>query len=273
MRSKLKAMRRLIFLAALMTSTIAVAPALAGTGSERGFIVSKDYGTYGVTELRDAYTGRVLEASTVTTASESSDCSDTHHTFTGASWREFEPYLVNVDSIPSYLDAGAARAGIAAAHTAWQTPLGTDCFGFPVSSSYVAIDGGDTTAPASLGSLRSDGLNVVAFQSLTGTLCEGALACVIAELRGSKLVEADLLFEADLAAAGFNETWSTDDTTDPRGAVPRRFAIVDVATHEWGHFAGLDHVHKSPGLTMFPFIQDGMQTLGLGDVRGIRARY
>jgi hypothetical protein len=49
--------------------------------------------------------------------------------------------------------------------------------------------------------------------------------------------------------------------------------VIDVATHEWGHFAGLGHARKSPSLTMYPGIRDGMQTLGLGDMKGLRARY
>jgi hypothetical protein len=32
-------------------------------------------------------------------------------------------------------------------------------------------------------------------------------------------------------------------------------------------------VKLSPALTMYPFVHDGMQTLGLGDMKGLLARY
>jgi hypothetical protein len=180
---------------------------------------------------------------------------------------------VNAASVPSHISAGAALADIRAGHSAWETPFTTDCNGFPKSSAYEAIYGGTTTKNASLvESLSPDGVNAVAFQSLEGTICDGAVACVVIDFNGSKLGEADLAFERDLTRYGFEDYWTTDDTTwfDSTGG---RFAVVDVATHEFGHFAGLDHVEKSPALTMFPFIHDGDQSLGLGDMKGIAARY
>ena len=49
--------------------------------------------------------------------------------------------------------------------------------------------------------------------------------------------------------------------------------MIDVATHEFGHFAGLGHANGSPALTMFPHVHDGGQTLGLGDMLGILNLY
>ena len=50
-------------------------------------------------------------------------------------------------------------------------------------------------------------------------------------------------------------------------------AVIAVATHEFGHFAGLGHADGSPALTMFPYVGDGAQTLGLGDMLGILELY
>ena len=81
-----------------------------------------------------------------------------------------------------------------------------------------------------------------------------------------------MILERDLTRYGFQDFWTTGDRTsfDALGGL---WALSDVATHEWGHFLGLDHVGGSPALTMFPYIHDGMQTLGLGDMNGVAALY
>ncbi len=180
---------------------------------------------------------------------------------------------MNTSSIPAYLDRSAALADIVAAHAAWEAPFVTDCERPWRTSPYRAIYGGTTTLGASLAdNVTTDGYNVVEFRGLTGTMCDGAFACVVVEYKGGRLTEADMLFEADLTRHGFQDYWTTDDTTW-WNAVEGRYSLSDMATHEWGHFAGLDHVKSSPALTMFPFIHDGMQTLGLGDMKGLLARY
>jgi hypothetical protein len=180
---------------------------------------------------------------------------------------------VNARSIPRYLDRNRALADIVAAHGAWQTPFVTDCERPSGTSPYRAIYGGTTRLRASLaGNVTTDGFNVVEFRSLTGTVCDGAFACVVVEYEGGRLIEADMLLEAGLTRSGFQDYWTTDDTTW-WNAVEGRYSLNDMATHEWGHFAGLDHAKSSPALTMFPFVHDGMQTLGLGDMKGLLARY
>ena len=140
-------------------------------------------------------------------------------------------------------------------------------------SPYRAIYGGTTRLRASLAdNVTTDGFNVVQFRSLVGTVCDGAFACVVVAYKGGRLTEADMLLEADLTRYGFEDYWTTEDTTW-WNAVEGRYSLSDMATHEWGHFAGLGHVKFSPALTMFPFIHDGMQTLGLGDMKGLLARY
>lgn len=243
--------------------------------SDATFVVYMDLRTSGVVEYRDAATGSVVSRVTAQAGgSGGSACLDTHHKLVGASWRPFEAYLVNKGSVPGSLSARAALADLQAAHTAWTDPFTTDCPS-PGSSSYRAIYGGTTTAPPSLATLEFDGLNTVAFADLDETVCAGAgvVACVVAYSERARFVEADLILERDLASQlGGDYSWTTAETTDA-DADGGEIALVDVATHEFGHWAGLDHVEKSPALTMYPSIHDGMQTLGLGDMKGLLALY
>jgi hypothetical protein len=264
------------FVAAVaLAAPVTAQAAPESTPGDAGFVVFKDMRSYSVTEQRDARTGRVVssEASFGSHSEPGTECGDSRHKFAGAYWRAFEKYFVNAASTPSALDADAALDDIRTSHRAWESPFITNCVGAPETSKYRALYGGATRKNASLvESLALDRVNAVAFQSLEGTICDGAVACVVIEYKGSRINEADLAFERDLTRYGFADFWTTDDTTwfDNEGG---RFAIVDVATHEFGHFAGLDHVAKSPALTMFPFVHDGDQSLGLGDMKGLLARY
>jgi hypothetical protein len=260
-----------------LLSVLAVAEsASAGTTVPAdGYIVYKDLRSYAVTEARDKATGRVVakEVSFGDKTAPGPACGDSRHKHASAYWHAFEPYLVNVDSTPSHIGGAAALADLNASAIAWETPFTTDCSGVVASARYDAIYGGMTSRLASLAtSLTSDGVNAVAFQSLADSVCDGATACVVVEYKGSKIIEADMALERDLTRYGFEDYWTTDDTTwfDKIGG---RFAVSDVGTHEFGHFAGLDHVEKSPALTMFPAVHDGSQTLGLGDMKGVLARY
>lgn len=259
--------------AAVLALALAAGSAGAGNGSVKdGFVVFKDMGSSAVTEVRDGKTGRVISSEIEAGAAESAEaCSDSRHTFVGGRWKPFEPFVVNASSRPAGLGQGALIDDLKASAAAWQSPFVTDCTGVTWTSPFYARYAGTTTAGASLLALEFDGVNVVTFGSLAGTMCAGALACTIVNVEKGAITEADMVFELDLKTAGMGESWSTGDATSigPSGTI----AIIDVATHEFGHFAGLGHVNNSPALTMYPKIHDGMQTLGLGDMKGLAARY
>jgi hypothetical protein len=258
--------------AALVFAALTAGPAAAASTS--GFFVFKDMRSSAVAEYHDA-TGRLVwrEISVGEKGDPGTACGDSRHVLAGARWGSFPAYFVNVATLPEGLDAGEALSDLRAAHSAWEDPWTTDCSNVPGPSPYLAFYGGPTLAPASLAVGELDGVNAVQFRSLEGTLCfhPGVVACVVAWSESGRFVEADMALASDLDRIG-DFRWTTGDTTSTSGNTGE-FAVSDVATHEWGHFAGLGHAKSSPSLTMYPAIRDGMQTLGLGDMKGLRARY
>ncbi len=271
----MRTLRPLTVFLALGVALAAPGPAVAAPGAD-GFYVFKDALTHSVVEYRDAATGRVLRSTVDRRGPDHADaCSDPHKSTVGATWRPFEPYAVNRDSAPSYLDAEQALTDVVLGHAAWASPLATDCAGTPGRSSYRALFGGTTASEPSLAWLEFDGENTVGFLPLAGTVCDGpgVVACVVGASDRKRFVEGDMLIEADLAGRlGADYRWTTGDRTwagDGFGEL----ALLDVVTHEWGHFAGLGHVNGSPELTMFPSVHDGMETLGRGDMKGVVGLY
>lgn len=269
-----RSLRVLPILAIVLAFWASSAP--AATPSQAGFIVFKDMGrTAAVVEFRDKATGRVV-ASSASSAGKTGNgtaCGDSRHTFIGARWASVPTYRINAASVPDYLAQGLSRAQLVSAQEAWEGRFRTDCSTIPGRSPFNATDGGNTSRAATLVSeLTRDGVNTVSFQSLAGTVCDGALACVVTDYDRGRINESDLALEEDLTRYGFQDFWTNDSTTwtDSLGG---EFAISDVGTHEFGHFVGLGHTEKSPELTMFPFIHDGDETLGLGDMKGVLARY
>lgn len=273
-------MRPFTVIAAAVAALAWSGSALAGLPGS-GFLVFKESRVGALTEVRAAGTGQLLSRATVLPTGRGSqkhraeECRDAAHA-PFASWGASPRYLVNSASTPSYLNRSLALSQIVTSHTAWRFPFRTNCKRPKPSTpqrSYRPVYGGETTRLASLvGWLETDGVNTVAFQSLEGTVCDGASACVIVWFDGGDILEADLAFEPDLTRYGLADFWTNDERTwfDDVGG---EWAIMDVATHEFGHFAGLDHVWDSPALTMFPFVHDGAQTLGLGDMLGMHAMY
>ena len=78
--------------------------------------------------------------------------------------------------------------------------------------------------------------------------------------------------------AGFVITIDTDESWTANGTTTTAFDVENVASHEFGHVAGLGHDNppRSGCLTMYTFAGEGetqKRTLGLGDKLGMDALY
>jgi hypothetical protein len=109
-----------------------------------------------------------------------------------------------------------------------------------------------------------DDVNVVGF----GALPSPTLAVTCTWSIGGTAVESDIVINKSVR-------WFALAVPD---GCTNRFGIQDVMTHEFGHAFGLAHVSETnhPTLTMSPRARactNADFTLGLGDVRGLRALY
>jgi hypothetical protein len=111
----------------------------------------------------------------------------------------------------------------------------------------------------------NDGVSVADFGALpTGTL---AVACTY--YSGGRAVASDIRF---------NKGYRWYAGSKPPADCSNRFSLRAVATHERGHTFGLGHVSDRayPFLTMSTSIgpcTNSASSLGLGDIKGLRALY
>lgn len=183
-------------------------------------------------------------------------------------------WVVNVDSIPSYLDRDGTEAAIRQA-TATVARAQTPC---PIDDTDratppVAIYSGPTRRHANVTpdvecfpSGGSDGISVVSF----GTLPADVVAVTCTYRYRGDIWQSDVLLSD--APGAF--------TLDPGdGLCVDSYDLQAVMTHERGHSFGLGHVPESPGtdeLTMSSFMgrcDTSARTLGVGDVLGLRRIY
>jgi hypothetical protein len=193
-------------------------------------------------------------------------CRDGAYTLTQSVWKTTYRWHFLARSTPPGVNAKAAAGALQRA--ANNITNGRNSCGFPdrigARQQYV----GTTRAPINIsnnGSCESpDGQSVVGF----GPLATGALGITCFWIRDGRTAEADVL----LNKGGFR--WAAHVGPGCLGA----WSIEDVATHEFGHAFGLGHVTEQlhGALTMSPAIrpcQLGETTLGLGDIKGLRAKY
>ena len=179
-----------------------------------------------------------------------------------AEWRTTEPYAV--DASGSGLSRNAVTSGIEDGLAAWDEEVAFDIFG--ELDKKAQVDGADDVAP--------DGKNEVLFGEIADP---GIIAFTIVwgKFGGSRkyreLVEWDLVFNS-------NESWGDAGDTDETGLGD--ISVMDlqnIATHEIGHAAGLDHPSEQcTEETMYPFAERGetkKRTLHTGDIEGIKALY
>lgn len=200
-------------------------------------------------------------------------CEQSAYTPREAVQRDSFTWVLNVDSVPAYLDpAGVAEAAqkatltVARAHSAC-LPTGDGADVPPtIYAGPTRRHANVTVDTACFTPENSDGVSVVSFGPLPEDVV--ALACTYSE-RGD-IWQSDILL---------NDGWGVF-TLDPddEGCVDS-FDLQSVLTHERGHSFGLGHPPENAegnDLTMSPFMDrcdSRPRTLGRGDVLGLMALY
>lgn len=143
--------------------------------------------------------------------------------------------------------------------------------GYKDITSFRTVYGGPTGATVHS---RRDGVNVVDFGSLAPfTRDRFAIAITFFWWENGHLVEADSRFEQPPSTPAGTLSWSISGKREVN-----RWDLWSMAAHESGHALGLNHATTSTDnwLTMSPVLYTNSvrwQTLGRGDVVGLRALY
>ena len=177
----------------------------------------------------------------------------------GAGWQTTEPYVLDANG--SGLTTKSVISSIESSLSAWDEEVTFNLFGERDKKSQV--DGVDYEAP--------DRKNEIMFREIADP---GVIAFTIVwgiftgSPRDRKLVEWDLVFNS-------NESWG--NAGDPNETGLDDISVMDlqnIATHEVGHAAGMDHSsEKCIEETMYPFAERGetkKRTLHTGDKQGIK---
>jgi len=175
----------------------------------------------------------------------------------GAKWKTTEPYVLdptNNDSLSTVYITDVT----ATSFDTWDTEVATDIFGLQDNLS--VVDGIDTIAP--------DGKNEVMFGSIDGTGTIGLTivwGIFIGPPSQRVIVEVDTIFNDDDFLWG--DATVNANVTD----------YHNVATHEFGHSAGMDHPSDDcTEETMYRFGSIGetkKRDLNTGDITGINKLY
>ncbi len=162
------------------------------------------------------------------------------------------PYRINTSSAPSSLGASTARTAVEGGFSTWAGPSCT---------AWRATDAGTTTGSAN----SSDGQNTILWLSGSWPAELGDASTTIGITTpvwtvGGYFDDADIRFND----VGF--TWSTTGTG---GTVDAQ----SIATHEEGHFLGLDHTPISSAIMYASYSSGLKRTLSSDDQNGVCAIY
>ena len=194
-------------------------------------------------------------------------CSDGAYGLNGAKWTDQYQWFFKASSTPENVEQDNAETSLRdAASNITQVNNDCDLTDTVWASHWYQ---GTTSKSPNIGSTSNctapDGDNIVGF----GDLGSGDLAISCWWTSGGRSIEADVKF---------NKTEHGWYATNKPSDCNQKWSIEAVATHEFGHVFGLDHVSESghPSLTMSPSIgacQGQEKSLGLGDYSGLEALY
>lgn len=178
----------------------------------------------------------------------------------GMKWKTAEPYILDPNNGDG-LSSQDLISWTATSLAQWEVAAGIEIFGDPDAGG--VVDGADTVQP--------DGKNEVMFGDIADN---GVIAVTLVWMtfQGKQIVEWDAIFDdADF-------TWGYAGETNE--SQPGDITVMDypnVATHEFGHAAGLDHPSQAcTEETMHAFAANGetkKRTLNPGDIAGIQVLY
>jgi len=179
-----------------------------------------------------------------------------------ARWKTTEPYVL--DAGGSGLTRNSVISSMEASLGTWDEEVAVAIFGKRDKKSQV--DGADDEAP--------DGKNEIMFEEIADP---GVIAVTIVwgifqgSQRSRELVEWDLVFNS-------GESWGdAGDTNETELGDTSVMDLQNIATHEVGHAAGMNHPpEQCTEETMYPFSERGetkKRTLHTGDKQGIEELY
>lgn len=192
-------------------------------------------------------------------------CSDGKYNLIGPKWKQTLRWSYKSSTTPSYLTTASVVQVLKRAFNNI-TLERNDCGRVDrvsATSSYLGTTshGIGVTKAGACGS--ADGANTVGF----GALPAGYLALTCIRSVGTSITEADVRLATGV-------TWALT-----LGTCSNDFMLEAVATHEFGHAYGLNHVGETNHgrLTMSTYIdgtcENQESTLGLGDMKGLEALY
>jgi len=182
----------------------------------------------------------------------------------GARWKTTEPYVLDTENNDGLGDSFVSTV-IATSFATWDAEVAFDVFGDRDTTE--EVDGPDTGAP--------DGKNEILFGAIGN---EGVIAVAIVwgifigPPNQREIVEYDVVFDDEYA---WGDAGPTSETQQGDSSV---MDLQNIATHEFGHTAGLDDLYESSCSeeTMYGYAEYGetkKRTLGPGDSAGITELY
>ncbi len=199
---------------------------------------------------------RVVEPSHLGTCSATADgtignygLAGWHLPTAGVTWK------LNMSTVPTtYLTAAAAHDAIVTAFATWNAADGKEKF----------LDGGTTTVKAA----KFDGVNAVLWRRLSPSTI--GVTYVWYYTSTHEVAEVDTVFNSRYPWALFDANLGECQSS------PDAYDLLNIATHEFGHWTGLDDLYDTvdEDLTMYGFGAGGelkKRTLGTGDIDGVNA--
>lgn len=181
----------------------------------------------------------------------------------GAKWKVTEPYVLDSTNDESLTDPFVADT-ISTSLDTWDSQVAFNIFGTRDTSA--TVDGADTSS--------TDGKNEIFFGDISDpdVIAATIVWYTIGPPQTRQIVESDMVFEDP------DFTWGNAGATNENELGDTSIMdLQNIATHEGGHAAGMDHPDDSCGdETMYRFSQEGetkRRTLHAGDIDGINALY